>query len=615
MEYNKALLLMDEIGKYHKGIFEVNGDYFLTRQIKRILETKYSNRFDGTNNVLQGKKLYVTSGDYLEDGTIQVNPGAIVYGPYYQIPKGDYKIIFNTVEKASLFRFSVENCKVGIIAQAEKGKNEVVLTLDTDLTDIEFKTYNTTSSVLHLTSVTVAAMIKADAVEQNPVVENNTDNADPKKGILEDTRIKFKKVFERFNILQRYRNLRIKLFNLENGVNHCNVQLSESSSRIDSAEREMESAKGEITQLHKERDDLYKIIDDIKTQIETEVQSELNKIRDENKALAEELKRSTDEAFLEVREDQKGIRGEFNDLQRNYDSFRQEVSREIEKDRLAEGEQINEIWERIKEYDSFRQEVPLEIQRSRVEEEKKIDEIWEKIKEIDKTFAGVWDNQNIIHSELNNLWRNNDSFRQEVFYEINAAANNKKDKPTRGEAVQEPIVKSDARIRIEQERGAIRLNLGSGTLSVEGYLSVDARDMQNIDIVADVSNLPFQENEVDEIYSAHLIEHFTKNQMRNELLPYWYSLLKKGGIFTVIFPDLQEMIKAYSKGEISFEQLGYIIMGAQDYTLDYHYAVYSADIVSELLAEAGFQEIEVVAKGRTNGQCLETEITARKREN
>ncbi len=171
-------------------------------------------------------------------------------------------------------------------------------------------------------------------------------------------------------------------------------------------------------------------------------------------------------------------------------------------------------------------------------------------------------------------------------------------------------IKSSAREKVVAAGGKIRLNLGSGSLTKEGYLSVDARDLNGVDVVADVGELPYEMGSVDEIYSAHLIEHFTKQKLEKELLPYWYSLLKPDGKLTVIFPDMEAMLESYHQGNMSFDQLGYLIMGAQDYQLDYHYAVYSPDIVVAMLKAVGLRDIQIVARGRENGGCLETEIRA-----
>jgi hypothetical protein len=70
----------------------------------------------------------------------------------------------------------------------------------------------------------------------------------------------------------------------------------------------------------------------------------------------------------------------------------------------------------------------------------------------------------------------------------------------------EPSVVNQAKLDAMGDR--IRLNVGAGHVAKEDYLNVDTRELPGIDIVADVRGLPFEPEELDEIYSAHVLEHF-----------------------------------------------------------------------------------------------------------
>lgn len=229
-------------------------------------------------------------------------------------------------------------------------------------------------------------------------------------------------------------------------------------------------------------------------------------------------------------------------------------------------------------------------------------ELWNKIKEFDKEFVAIWENGKNINVDLNNIWKTYNSFRKEVFFEI---SRNKKE----GTNKKIQILQSTEE-KVMNSEGKVRLNLGCGTTNIDGYIGVDARELPGVDIIADVSALPYEKGTVDEIYSAHLIEHFSKQMLEKELLPYWYSLLKDNGVFRVVFPDTEQMIKEYQNGNVSFEQLSTIIMGAQDYSLDYHYSIHSATTMNALLTQVGFKDIQVIAHGRENSGCFETEIRA-----
>lgn len=158
----------------------------------------------------------------------------------------------------------------------------------------------------------------------------------------------------------------------------------------------------------------------------------------------------------------------------------------------------------------------------------------------------------------------------------------------------------------------IRLNLGCGHLPLDGYLNVDRRALPHIDIVAEVDELPFGPDEVDEIYSAHLLEHFPQEHLRRALLPYCFSLLKENGIFRAVVPDAEAMIDGYVKGNYSYDDMREVMYGAQDYDGDFHFNMFTPGSLKALIAEAGFKNIVVVEKGRKNGKCFEFEIVAEK---
>ena len=156
----------------------------------------------------------------------------------------------------------------------------------------------------------------------------------------------------------------------------------------------------------------------------------------------------------------------------------------------------------------------------------------------------------------------------------------------------------------------IRLNLGAGHIAMEGFVNVDMRELPGIDVVAPIDALPFEPGTIAEIFSSHTVEHFPELQLRRQLLPYWASLLKEGGTFRAVVPDLEAMTRAYVKGKMSFEQLRSVTYGGQEYEGDFHFTGFTPDSLSDLLVECGLEKPTVIAKGRPNGDCLELEISA-----
>lgn len=158
--------------------------------------------------------------------------------------------------------------------------------------------------------------------------------------------------------------------------------------------------------------------------------------------------------------------------------------------------------------------------------------------------------------------------------------------------------------------GVYRLNLGCGHIPVEGYLNVDMRAIAGVDIVGDALDLRFEPGTVREIRSAHLLEHFSRQNLQRHVLPYWRSLLEPDGELRLIVPDAEAMLEAYAAGEMPFDALREVTFGLQEYAGDFHYTMFSRLDLERLLKAAGFKQFCWVARGRPNGLCREMEITA-----
>jgi predicted SAM-dependent methyltransferase len=163
------------------------------------------------------------------------------------------------------------------------------------------------------------------------------------------------------------------------------------------------------------------------------------------------------------------------------------------------------------------------------------------------------------------------------------------------------------------KNNAIKINLGCGHVPLDGYLNVDRRALPGVDIVAEVDDLPFEANELDEIFSAHLIEHFPQEELKRKLLPYWLGLLKPGGMLRAVVPDADGMINAYKSGEYDFDRLRDVTYGGQDYDGDFHYNMLNISSMTRLLQDAGFEDIIVLAENRENAGCKEFEISAKRK--
>jgi SAM-dependent methyltransferase len=174
----------------------------------------------------------------------------------------------------------------------------------------------------------------------------------------------------------------------------------------------------------------------------------------------------------------------------------------------------------------------------------------------------------------------------------------------------EPRVVDTARLQAAGDD--IRLNLGCGHIPLQGYVNVDVREVPGVDVVAEVGRLPFQPGEVAEIRSAHMLEHFPVEELTRSLLPYWYSLLRPGGLFVAVVPDADTMLAEHAAGRLSFDELREVTFGGQEYEGDFHFNMFSHTSLCELLEKVGFSDVELREAGRRNGICYEMEVVARK---
>jgi len=83
----------------------------------------------------------------------------------------------------------------------------------------------------------------------------------------------------------------------------------------------------------------------------------------------------------------------------------------------------------------------------------------------------------------------------------------------------------------------VKLDLGCGTRKKEGYIGVDSRQFDGVDVVCDLGTepWPWQDDTVDEAHSSHMVEHLTGPQrihFVNELC----RVLKRGGKATLVTP-------------------------------------------------------------------------------
>jgi len=107
----------------------------------------------------------------------------------------------------------------------------------------------------------------------------------------------------------------------------------------------------------------------------------------------------------------------------------------------------------------------------------------------------------------------------------------------------------------------VRIELGSGPHGKPGFFHVDAVAVGNVDRQADIRNLDWLTNDsVDELYSAHTVEHISYTEIA-EVLKEWNRVLRPGAKIALKMPDLDFLCRAYVESIHSTEETMIALFG------------------------------------------------------
>jgi predicted SAM-dependent methyltransferase len=143
-----------------------------------------------------------------------------------------------------------------------------------------------------------------------------------------------------------------------------------------------------------------------------------------------------------------------------------------------------------------------------------------------------------------------------------------------------------------RSRSPLWIHFGCGDIADARFLNVDARVFPHIDYVTSSAAMPaIPSGTADLIYACHVFEHvpFRKQE---EVLARWRQLLKPGGKLMLSVPDFDKVAGPYHRGESTVEQIQPILMGAQDYPGNFHFAIFTKEHLSRLLTASGFSDVK-----------------------
>lgn len=143
----------------------------------------------------------------------------------------------------------------------------------------------------------------------------------------------------------------------------------------------------------------------------------------------------------------------------------------------------------------------------------------------------------------------------------------------------------------------MKLNLGAGKMRLAGFVSVDIQPHPKAgapDIIADVRNVPLQDECADEVHAYHVIEHFHRWQTA-DVLSEWKRLLKPGGLLVLELPNLEAAARNLLAG-MDDQMAMWPIYGDPSHKDPYmcHPWGFTPKSIKALLSECGFTRIELL---------------------
>lgn len=178
-----------------------------------------------------------------------------------------------------------------------------------------------------------------------------------------------------------------------------------------------------------------------------------------------------------------------------------------------------------------------------------------------------------------------------------------------------------------------KVNLGSGPNGIAGWINVDYGLMPwlsqhnvlrnllakirvfpsnylvewpKLKLVDIRKKFPFKTKSIDYLYCSHVLEHFEKEECK-EILRECRRVLKKDGIFRIVLPDLNMMIKNYKNAdEFCNEFYGFEkdkFNKLEKFFIRGHLWMYDFESIKKMLIECGFKKVSEVAFQK--GSCVD----------
>ena len=142
----------------------------------------------------------------------------------------------------------------------------------------------------------------------------------------------------------------------------------------------------------------------------------------------------------------------------------------------------------------------------------------------------------------------------------------------------------------------MKLNLGCGTDTRKGWHNVDIREGDGVDLVCDVSSLPFDDNSIEKIYASDVLEHIMYADVPAALKE-WHRVLARKGTITIKVPSLSTIATNYVRHTIDTKEFVRLVYGGQEEgdIANTHKSGFDPEYLSLLMKKVGLTVSKIIA--------------------
>jgi len=156
----------------------------------------------------------------------------------------------------------------------------------------------------------------------------------------------------------------------------------------------------------------------------------------------------------------------------------------------------------------------------------------------------------------------------------------------------------------------MKLDIGVKFNKKKGFKGVDINPGSLVDVVADVRDLPFPDDSVEEIHSDEMIEHLPHGLRGGEIgfrkaFSEMFRVLKPKGRIELTTLDFKWICEEFLKADSvkrKLELIGFMF-GEQNFPGNYHNMMYDSEVLEVELKRTGFVDVQVRAE---NGKLFAT---------